>query len=53
MMMTYLIRHILNAPMWKYRMGVDYTPLTGLNFSVSFQHDDKFRSVQGFWEWYG
>ncbi|MEL0311733.1 MAG: TonB-dependent receptor [Candidatus Poseidoniales archaeon] len=40
----------LNAPMWKYRMGVDYTPLTGLNFSVSFQHDDKFRSVQGFWE---
>ena len=39
----------LNAPMWKYRMGVDYTPLNGLNFSVSFQHDDKFRSVQGFW----
>ena len=39
----------LNAPMWKYRLGVDYTPLTGLNFSVSFQHDDKFRSVQGFW----
>ena len=39
----------LNAPMWKYRMGMDYTPLTGINFSVSFQHDDKFRSVQGFW----
>jgi outer membrane receptor for ferrienterochelin and colicins len=39
----------LNAPMWKYRMGVDYAPLTGFNFSVSFQHDDKFRSVQGFW----
>ena len=39
----------LNAPMWKYRMGVDYTPLSGINFSVSFQHDDKFRSVQGFW----
>ena len=39
----------LNAPMWKYRLGVDYTPLTGFNFSVSFQHDDKFRSVQGFW----
>jgi iron complex outermembrane receptor protein len=39
----------LNAPMWKYRLGVDYTPLTGINFSVSFQHDDKFRSVQGFW----
>ena len=39
----------LNAPMWKYRMGVDYSPLSGINFSVSFQHDDKFRSVQGFW----
>ncbi len=39
----------LNVPKWKYRMGVDYTPLTGWNFSVSFQHDDKFRSVQGFW----
>jgi len=39
----------LNAPMWKYRMGMDYTPLSGINFSVSFQHDDKFRSVQGFW----
>ena len=39
----------LNAPMWKYRIGADYTPLTGLNFSVSFQHDDKFRSVQGYW----
>ena len=39
----------LNTPMWKYRMGVDYSPLSGINFSVSFQHDDKFRSVQGFW----
>ena len=39
----------LNAPMWKYRIGADYTPLTGFNFSVSFQHDDKFRSVQGYW----
>ena len=39
----------LNVPKWKYRLGVDYTPLTGWNFSVSFQHDDKFRSVQGFW----
>ena len=39
----------LNVPKWKYRMGVDYTPLSGFNFSVSFQHDDKFRSVQGFW----
>ena len=39
----------LNAPKWKYRMGIDYTPLSGWNFSASFQHDDKFRSVQGFW----
>ena len=39
----------LNAPKWKYRMGMDYTPLTGINFSVAFQHDDKFRSVQGQW----
>ena len=39
----------LNAPAWKYRLGLDYTPLSGFNFAVSFQHDDKFRSVQGFW----
>ena len=39
----------LNAPMWKYRLGVDYTPLSGINFAISFQHDNKFRSVQGFW----
>ena len=39
----------LNAPAWKYRLGVDYTPLLGWNFAISFQHDDKFRSVQGFW----
>ena len=39
----------LNAPKFKYRMGMDYTPLTGINFSVAFQHDDKFRSVQGQW----
>jgi iron complex outermembrane receptor protein len=39
----------LNAPKFKYRMGMDYTPLSGINLSVSYQHDDKFRSVQGFW----
>ena len=39
----------LNVPMWKYRMGIDFTPLTGFNFAISFQHDDKFRSVQGDW----
>ena len=39
----------LNVPKWKWRMGVDYSPLSGFNFALSFQHDDKFRSVQGFW----
>ncbi len=39
----------LNAPQFKWRMGIDYTPLTGINFAVSFQHDDKFRSAQGYW----
>ena len=39
----------LNAPAWKWRMGMDYTPISGLQFGMSFQHDDKFRSVQGFW----
>jgi len=39
----------LNAPAWKWRMGMDYTPVSGLQFGMSFQHDDKFRSVQGFW----
>ena len=39
----------LNAPAWKYRLGSRlYTP-SGWNFAISFQHDDKFRSVQGFW----
>jgi hypothetical protein len=35
----------LNAPKWKWRMGMDYTPLTGVNLAISFQHDFKFRSV--------
>ena len=39
----------LNAPMWKFRIGADYAPLTGFNFAISYHHDDKFRSVQGFW----
>ena len=39
----------LNAPAWKWRMGMDYTPISGLQFGMSFQHDDKFRSVQGYW----
>jgi hypothetical protein len=39
----------LNVPLWKWRMGIDYTPLSGIQFGMSFQHDDKFRSVQGFW----
>ena len=39
----------LNVPKWKYRLGVDYTPLSGLGFSISYQHDNKFRSVQSAW----
>ena len=39
----------LNAPAWKFRLGVDYTPASGINFAVSFQHDDKFMSSQAFW----
>ena len=39
----------LNAPAWKFRLGMDYTPASGINFAVSFQHDDKFMSSQAFW----
>ena len=38
----------LNAPAWKWRMGMDYTPISGLQFGMSFQHDDNFESNQGF-----
>jgi len=38
----------LNAPKFKWRLGVDYTPPSGFNMAVSFMHDDKFHSEQGF-----
>ncbi|MBN09070.1 MAG: TonB-dependent receptor [Flavobacteriaceae bacterium] len=37
----------LNAPMWKYRLGMKYTGQNGFRTSVSFQHDDSFDSNQG------
>ena len=38
----------LNAPKFKWRVGMDYTPPTGFNMALSFQHDDKFYTEQGF-----
>ena len=38
----------LNAPQFKWRLGMDYTPPSGFNMSVAFLHDDKFWTEQGF-----
>jgi len=38
----------LNAPKFKWRLGMDYTPPSGFNMALSFQHDDKFYTEQGF-----
>ena len=38
----------LNTPKFKWRLGMDYTPPTGFNMALSFQHDDKFYTEQGF-----
>ena len=38
----------LNAPKFKWRLGMDYTPPSGFNMAVSFMHDDKFYTDQGF-----
>jgi len=38
----------LNAPKFKWRLGMDYAPPSGFNMAVSFMHDDKFHSEQGF-----
>lgn len=35
-------RFDLNTPQNKFRLGANYTPATGFNASVSFQHDDSF-----------
>ena len=37
----------LNAPIFKYRLGLKYAQELGYRFSVSFQHDDSFMSDQG------
>ena len=37
----------LNAPIFKYRVGLKYAQEQGFRYSVSFQHDDSFMSDQG------
>ena len=39
----------LNAPRFKYRLGMDFTDRKGFLFSLAFQHDDEFNSNQGFY----
>lgn len=39
----------LNAPRFKFRLGMDYMVRDGFQFSLAFQHDDEFNSNQGFY----
>ena len=39
----------LNAPKFKFRLGMDYTVSDGIQASLAFQHDDEFNSNQGFY----
>ena len=39
----------LNAPKFKYRIGMDYVVKDGIQASLAFQHDDEFNSNQGFY----
>ena len=39
----------LNAPRFKFRLGMDYLDRNGFQFSLAFQHDDEFNSNQGFY----
>ena len=39
----------LNAPIFKYRLGMNYMVKDGFQASLSFQHDDEFNSNQGFY----
>ena len=39
----------LNAPRFKFRVGMDYMVKDGFQFSLAFQHDDEFNSNQGFY----
>jgi len=36
------LRYTLNAPKSKYRLGLNYTPESGIRGNISFQHDDSF-----------
>ncbi len=36
-----------NIPKNKYRLGINYTPGTGIRGSISFQHDDTYFSASG------
>jgi len=38
----------LNAPKFKYRLGMNYNGNNGIRFSAAYQHDDSFESDQGF-----
>jgi iron complex outermembrane receptor protein len=39
----------LNAPRFKYRLGMDFLDRNGFKYSLAFQHDDEFNSNQGFY----
>lgn len=39
----------LNAPKFKYRLGMNYNDKSGFQASLAFQHDDEFNSNQGFY----
>jgi iron complex outermembrane receptor protein len=39
----------LNAPLFKFRLGMDYVVRDGFQASLAFQHDDEFNSNQGFY----
>ncbi len=39
----------LNAPRFKYRLGMNFTDRSGFQASFAFQHDDEFNSNQGFY----
>jgi outer membrane receptor for ferrienterochelin and colicins len=39
----------LNAPLFKFRLGMDYIVRDGFQASLAFQHDDEFNSNQGYY----
>ncbi len=42
-----LLPSYLNIPKNKFRLGVNYTPTSGIRGSLSFQHDDSYFSASG------